>query len=116
MKSIAKLAAGAILACGLAASATAPAGAAVRFGVGIGIGAPVVVPPAAYSCYDAYGNYAYWSPYCTAQSVPYVAPQVHLSFGDRDRGHGAFVDHNRDHQSRIFRGDDHGDRGGRGRG
>ena len=109
MKTIAKLATGAILACGLAAATTAPAGAAVRFGVGIGT--PVVVPPAAYSCYDVYGNYVYSYPYCTAAAVPYVAPQVHLRFGDRDRGRSGFGDHNRDHGRQAFRGDNHGDRG-----
>jgi hypothetical protein len=111
MKTIAKLATGAILACGLAAAATAPAIAAVHFNVGIG--APVVTPPAAYACYNAYGNYVYSYPYCTAYPAPYVASQVNLTFGDRDRG--AFRDQDRDHGRQVGRGDDHGDRGGRGR-
>jgi len=115
MKTLVKLAAGAILACGLAAAATAPASAAVRFG--IGIGAPVVAPPVAYSCYDVYVNYVYSYPYCTASAVPYIAPQVHLTFGDRDRDHGhAFFDHGRNHGYQAGRGYDHGDHGGRGRG
>jgi hypothetical protein len=110
MKTIAKLATGAILACGLTAAATAPAAAAVRFN--IGIGAPVVAAPSPYSCYDAYGNYAYSTPYCTAYTAPYVAPQVQFTFGDRDRDRGAF--HDRDRGPQAGRSDQHDVRGGRG--
>ena len=112
MKTIAKLTTGLVLACSLAAAATVPASAAVRFGVGIG--APVVAPPPAYSCYDAYGNYAYWSPYCTGYQAPYVAPQVNLSFGEHDRDRGDFHHQDRADHRQSDRGDNHGDRGDRG--
>lgn len=108
MRTIAKLATSAILVCGLAAAATVPASAAVRFG--IGIGAPVVAPPVAYSCYDAYGNYVYSYPYCTAYPAPYVAPQAGFVFGGRDRD--AFHS-DRDRGRDVDHSHDRGDRGGR---
>lgn len=54
MKTIAKVAIGALMACGIAAATVAPADAGVRIGVGIGV--PVVA--AGYSpgiCYDRFG-------------------------------------------------------------
>lgn len=74
MKTIAKLAVGAVMACGVAFAATAPAAAQVEFGLGVGPVAPAPVYP---SCYDAYGNYIYSYPYCTAYVYPgYVEPYV----------------------------------------
>jgi hypothetical protein len=72
MRTIVKLAVGAVMACGAAVAVAAPAAAQVSFGFGVG-GPPVVAPAyPAYSCYDAYGNYVYSYPYCTAYS--YAAP------------------------------------------
>ncbi|HEX5280581.1 MAG TPA: hypothetical protein VFW28_10935 [Micropepsaceae bacterium] len=76
MRTIAKLAIGAAMACGAAVAATAPAAAQVSFGIGVGPAYPYAAPVApAYSCYDAYGNYLYSYPYCTAYPA-YVAPPV----------------------------------------
>lgn len=113
MKTIAKLGMGVVLVCGLAAAATAPASAQVRFGVGIN--PPAVVPPPAYSCYDAYGNYVYSYPYCTAYPAPYVGPSLSFRFGDRDRDWRRFHDRDRDrgrNWDRSFDRGDHGDRDG----
>src|SRR5579864_8002364 len=79
MKKITKIAVGAAMACGAAVAVAAPAAAQVSFGVGVGPGygyvAPAPVVPA-YSCYDAYGNYIYSYPYCTAYAAPVYAPPV----------------------------------------
>jgi hypothetical protein len=90
MRTIAKLAIGAAMACGAAVAVAAPAAAQVSFGVGVGVpGAYGYVAPApvvpAYSCYDAYGNYIYSYPYCTAYAAPYYygygGPVVEPYFG-----------------------------------
>src|SRR6185437_7656732 len=81
MRKITKIAIGAAMACGAAVAVAAPAAAQVSFGVGVGPAygygyapPPPVVP--AYSCYDAYGNYIYSYPYCTAYVAPVYAPPV----------------------------------------
>lgn len=63
MRTIAKLAIGAAMACGAAVAATAPAGAQVL------IGAPQSSLIAA-TCWDAAGNFI-WSPLCTSYSYSY---------------------------------------------
>lgn len=95
MRTIAKLAIGAAMACGAAVAATAPAAAQVSFGIGVGPAYPYAAPYP--SCYDAYGNYLY-SPYCTAYpgyyyGGPVVEPYfgVGLGFG----GFGHFGGHER---------------------
>jgi len=91
MRTIAKLAIGAAMACGAAVAATAPAAAQVGFGIGV---APPYVAPAPV-CYDAYGNYIYSYPYCTAYPDYYVAPPViapYFGFGiGGGFGHDHFV-------------------------
>ena len=85
MRKITKIAIGAAMACGAAVAVAAPAAAQVSFGVGVGPAYGYVAPPPvvpAYSCYDAYGNYIYSYPYCTAYAAPvYVPPVVEPYFG-----------------------------------
>src|SRR5437763_9920255 len=92
MRTIAKLAASAVIACGAALASTAPAAAQVSFGVGIGAPVAPVYPayPAYSSCYDGYGNYVYSYPYCTEYAAPvypvypapvYAAPVIEPYFG-----------------------------------
>jgi len=90
MRKITKIAIGAAMACGAAVAVAAPAAAQVSFGIGVGpaygpaygyVAPPPPVVPA-YSCYDAYGNYIYSYPYCTAYAAPvYVPPVVEPYFG-----------------------------------
>ena len=78
MKTITKLAAGALLACGLAVVAAAPADAGVR--VGIGFGVPIVAPVAPVApatCFDAYGN----PYYCGYPGYVYGPAFVGVRFG-----------------------------------
>jgi len=81
MKTMTKIAAGALLAAGLAVAATAPADAGVR----IGIGLPIVAGPVApATCFDAYGN-AYYCGY------PYYTPgYVGIGFGGYGNWHGGY--------------------------
>jgi hypothetical protein len=84
MRTIAKLAIGAVMAGGAAFAVAAPAAAQVGFGIGVGPGyAYPAVPAPAYSCYDGYGNYIYSYPYCTAYYAPpiYAPPVVEPYFG-----------------------------------
>ena len=98
MKNITKVAFGAVMLCGVAVAAAAPASAQVRLGIGVGPAYPAYAP--APACYDAYGNYVYSYPYCTAYGAPaYVAPSVQFRFGDR---------HDRDDHRAV---NDRGDRG-----
>ncbi len=111
MRKFVKMGLGAVLACGAAVAVAAPAAAQVSFGIGVGPAYGYVAPPPpvvpAYSCYDAYGNFIYSYPYCTAYAAPVYAPPVvapyfgiGLGFGgwgwgghrDFDRGfHGGFA-------------------------
>jgi hypothetical protein len=79
MKTITKIAAGALVACGVAVAAAAPANAAdVRFG--FGFGAPVRT-----TCYDYYGR-----PYYCGYHRDYYAPGY---FGVTFGGHREWRDH-----------------------
>jgi hypothetical protein len=84
MKTMTKIAAGALVACGLAVAAAAPADAGVR--VGIGFGLPIVAPVAvaAAPCYDAYGQ-----PYSCGYPG-YYAPGVVVGFGGHGYWHGGY--------------------------
>ena len=83
MRNITKFGVSAVMACGAAISTVAPAAAQVSFGIGVGPGYPAYSAPAYPSCYDAYGNYVYSYPYCTAYASP---PVVQPYYGwDRDR-------------------------------
>jgi hypothetical protein len=80
MKTITKIAAGALLAAGLAVAATAPADAGVR----IGFGFPVVAGPAEpATCYDAYGQ-----PYYCGYRGNYAPGYVTFGFGGHRDWHG----------------------------
>lgn len=80
MKTISKLAIGAVLACGVAVAATAPAEAGVRIGIGLPVVAPVApVYPAA--CYNYYGQ-----PYYCGYGPGYVG----VGFGGYWGGHGGW--------------------------
>ena len=116
MRTIAKLAIGAAMACGAAVAATAPAAAQVSFGIGVGPAYPYAVP--AYSCYDAYGNYIYSYPYCTAYAAPVYAPPVvepYFGIGIGGFGWGGHRDFDRGfHRGFAERGFEHGRVGGGG--
>lgn len=107
MKNISKLALATVTLCGVAVAAAAPAAAQVSVGIGMG---PGYVP--APACYDAYGNYLYSYPYCTAYGAPaYVAPSVQFGFGERhdwDNHHIVRGD-----LGHAMRGDDRGEHHGR---
>lgn len=115
MKNITKLALGTVMLCSVAVAATAPAAAQVSFGIGVGPGYPAYAP--APSCYDAYGNYVYSYPYCTAYGAPaIVAPSVQFGFGERhDRGdhHVDRDDRGRGDSGHAMRGGDRGEHHGR---
>ena len=91
MKTLAKVAIGVMIACGVAAAAAAPADAAVRIGVGIGVPGfvgPAYGPP---SCY-AYGPYycgypAYYGPAFVSGYWGGHGGWGHGGFGGRG-GHG----------------------------
>ena len=71
MRTIAKLAIGAAMACGAAVAATAPAGAQVLIGspsVLIGSSSSSLI---AAACWDAAGNFIWSSPLCTSYSYSY---------------------------------------------
>lgn len=111
MKNISKLALGTVMLCGVAIAATAPAAAQVSFGVRVGPGYPAYAPVPA--CYDAYGNYVYSYPYCTAYGAPaVVAPSIQFGFGVRDRDDHHFDrdDHGRGDRGHEMRGGDRGER------
>jgi hypothetical protein len=118
MKNMTKIAIGMLMICGAAVSATAPAAAKVSIGIGVG---SAYAPPVYPACYDAYGNYVYAYPYCTAYGAP-VAPYVQFGVGV-DRGDHRFdrddhrVDRNDGHGDRdqgyAMRGSDHNDHRGR---
>src|SRR5215469_13344971 len=102
MKTITKIAAGALVACGLAVAAAAPANAAdVRFGIGFAAPAPRA------TCYDYYGR-----PYYCGYRNYYAPGYFGVTFG----GHRDWHDHDwrggywrdRDGHDRDF----HGDRDG----
>ena len=108
MRNIGKLALGTVMLCGLAVAATAPAAAQVHVRIGVGPAYPAYAP--APACYDAYGNYVYAYPYCTAYGAPVVvAPSVQFGFGDRhDRDDHHFDRGDRGHA--VVRGGDRGER------
>jgi hypothetical protein len=108
MKNITKFALGTVMLCGVAVAATAPAAAQVSFGIGVNPGYPAY----ASSCYDAYGNYLYSYPYCTAYGAPaIIAPSLQFGFGDRhDRDDHHFDRGDRGH---MVRGGDRGEHHGR---
>ena len=84
MKTMTKIAAGALVACGLAVAATAPADAGVRIGIGFGL--PIVaaaVEPA--TCFDAYGQ-----PYYCGYPGYYAPAVVGIGFGGHGDWHGGF--------------------------
>ncbi len=120
MRKIAKIGLGVALACGAAVAVAAPAAAQVSFGIGVGPAYGYAPPPPvvpAYSCYDAYGNYVYSYPYCTAYAAPVygyggpvVAPYFGIGLGFGGYGWGGHRDFDRGHDfDRGFRG---GERGG----
>jgi hypothetical protein len=82
MKTISKLAIGAVLACGVAVAATAPAEAGVRIGFGVGV--PVVAQAYPATCYNYYGQ-----PYYCGYGPGYVG----VGFGGGywgGHGHGGW--------------------------
>src|ERR1700688_2797061 len=83
MKTIAKLAAGALVACGATLAGAAPANAGVRIGVGIGV--PVVPAYGASPCY------AYDNPYDCGYPAYYGPGYVGAYWGGRGYwgGYGA---------------------------
>ena len=87
MKTMTKIAAGALVACGLAVAAAAPADAGVR--VGIGFGVPIVAPEpvAPATCFDAYGQ-----PYYCGGYGYYGPAVVGIGFGGHGYGyaHGGY--------------------------
>ena len=87
MKTMTKIAAGALVACGIAIAATAPADAGVRIGIGLPIVAAAPVPAA--TCYDMFGN----PYYCGYPGYYGYAPGV-VSFGfggGHDHWHGGYA-------------------------
>jgi len=81
MKTMTKIAAGALVACGLAVAAAAPADAGVR----IGIGFPIVAPVAPATCYDAYGQ-----PYYCGYPGYYGYAPVGVGIGFGGGWHGGY--------------------------
>lgn len=109
MKNISKFAIGTVMLCGLAVAATAPAAANVRVGIGVGPVYPAYAP--APACYDAYGNYVYSYPYCTAYGAPaIVAPSVQFGFGERHDRDGHRFDGDHGDRGHAIRGGDRGER------
>ncbi len=86
MKTMTKIAAGALVACGLAVAAAAPADAGVR--VGIGFGLPIVAPApvAPATCFDAYGQ-----PYYCGYPGYYAPAVVGIGFGGHGYWHGGYA-------------------------
>lgn len=83
MKTFTKIAAGALLATGLAVAATAPADAGVRIGIGFPIVAAAPVGPA--TCFDAYGQ-----PYYCGYPGYYAPGYVGIGFGGHGGWHGGY--------------------------
>ena len=81
MKTMTKIAAGALVACGLALTVAAPANAGVR----IGIGLPIVAPVAPATCFDAYGQ-----PYYCGYPGYYTPGVIGIGFGGHDHWRGGF--------------------------
>ncbi len=104
MKTMAKFAIGAAMACGLAVAAAAPAEAGVSIGIGVGV-------PYRYAA-PCYGPYGYNNPNYCGYRAYYGPAYVGGYWHDRDRGDRDRFDHGS--YGRGYNGRGWGDRGHRG--
>lgn len=90
MKTMAKVAIGALMACGVAVAAVGPADAGVRLGIGIGVPyGPAYYGPGYATCYDAYGN-PYYCGYPGYYGPAFVGGYWGGGWGHGGWGHGGW--------------------------